>query len=158
MRQRLLERAEQEGTHALHERLAEADPVTASRLHPNDVRRVSKLAEAPKAATSWPADLALVDGTMLAGAEKITLGVPALVLSGNEEDAIQRLRSLDNGRGWVRKDSQPGDLVAAIERAVRGGVVTGSQRAAGSLALLVFGLLLLGVVGLLLYVAWIAIV
>ena len=104
------------------------------------------------------ADLALVDGTMLAGAEKITLGVPALVLSGNEEDAVQRLRSLDNGRGWVRKDSQPGDLVAAIERAVRGGVVTGSQRAAGSLALLVFGLLLLGVVGLLLYVAWIAIV
>ena len=131
---------------------------TLLRLERYDVRRVSKLAEAPKAATSWPADLALVDGTMLAGAEKITLGVPALVLSGNEEDAVQRLRALDNGRGWVRKDSQPGDLVAAIERVARGGMVTGTQRAAGSLALLVFGLLLLSMVALLFYVAWIAIV
>jgi len=131
---------------------------TLLRLERYDVRRVSKIAEAPKAATSWPADVALVDGTMLGGADKVSLGVPALVLSGNEEDAVTRLRSLDDGRGWVRKDSQPRELVSAIEKVARGGKVTGpSQRPAGSLALLAFGLLLVAFVALLLYLTWVAI-
>src|SRR5438093_6304157 len=102
---------------------------TLLRLEHYEVRRVAKLKEAPKAATSWPADVALLDGTMIGGAEKINLGVPTLVLSGSEEEAVARLRSLDDGRGWVRKDSEPRELVAAIEKAARGGKVTGpSQR------------------------------
>ncbi|MCL2009721.1 MAG: tRNA (adenosine(37)-N6)-dimethylallyltransferase MiaA [Synergistaceae bacterium] len=37
--------AEEEGAEALHRMLAEADPETAARLHPNDVRRVSRALE-----------------------------------------------------------------------------------------------------------------
>ena len=37
--------AETEGAEALHKMLAEADPDTAARLHPNDVRRVSRALE-----------------------------------------------------------------------------------------------------------------
>ena len=37
--------AEQYGNQALHQRLAEVDPETASRLHPNDVRRVIRALE-----------------------------------------------------------------------------------------------------------------
>jgi tRNA dimethylallyltransferase len=37
--------AESEGSEALHRRLAEADAVTAERLHPHDVRRVSRALE-----------------------------------------------------------------------------------------------------------------
>jgi tRNA dimethylallyltransferase len=37
--------AESEGPEALHRKLAEADAVTAGRLHPNDVRRVSRALE-----------------------------------------------------------------------------------------------------------------
>ena len=37
--------AKEEGAEALHKMLAEADPKTAARLHPNDVRRVSRALE-----------------------------------------------------------------------------------------------------------------
>jgi tRNA dimethylallyltransferase len=45
VRQRLQERAEREGAPALHARLAEVDPVTARRLHPNDLRRIIRALE-----------------------------------------------------------------------------------------------------------------
>lgn len=45
VRQRYEEQASREGAHALHARLTEVDAVTASRLHPNDVRRVIRALE-----------------------------------------------------------------------------------------------------------------
>jgi tRNA dimethylallyltransferase len=45
LRQRLTEEAERSGGHVLHERLAQADPVTAARLHPNDHRRIIRALE-----------------------------------------------------------------------------------------------------------------
>jgi tRNA dimethylallyltransferase len=45
LRRLLLGKAEAEGTKSLHLRLAEVDPITAGRLHPNDVRRVVRALE-----------------------------------------------------------------------------------------------------------------
>jgi tRNA dimethylallyltransferase len=45
LRQRLTAEAEQRGRAALHARLAQVDPATAARLHPNDVRRVVRALE-----------------------------------------------------------------------------------------------------------------
>ena len=45
VRRRWEDEAARDGTPALHARLAELDPVTAGRLHPNDVRRVSRALE-----------------------------------------------------------------------------------------------------------------
>jgi tRNA dimethylallyltransferase len=71
LRQRLQEQADREGAVTLHARLAEVDPVTARRLHPNDVRRTIRALEVwertgrPMSAwqTQWqttPADRPLV--------------------------------------------------------------------------------------------------
>jgi tRNA dimethylallyltransferase len=45
LRRRLTEEAERAGRHALHVRLAEVDPSTAARLHPNDLRRLIRALE-----------------------------------------------------------------------------------------------------------------
>jgi len=44
-RRRLRERAEREGTAALHAELARVDPVAAERIHPNDYRRIERALE-----------------------------------------------------------------------------------------------------------------
>ena len=46
LRQRLADEAREHGAAALHERLRTLDPVSAARLHPNDVLRVSRALEA----------------------------------------------------------------------------------------------------------------
>ncbi len=45
LRDRLYRLAELEGVEALHRRLAEIDPITAERLHPNDVKRIVRAIE-----------------------------------------------------------------------------------------------------------------
>lgn len=45
LRRRLTEEAEQAGRATLHARLAQVDPSTAGRLHPNDVRRIVRALE-----------------------------------------------------------------------------------------------------------------
>ncbi len=45
LRKKLLMEAETAGVEALHAQLAEKDPATASRLHPNDIRRVIRALE-----------------------------------------------------------------------------------------------------------------
>src|SRR5206468_7273771 len=45
LRRRLTLEGEGDGFQALHQRLAEVDPVSASRLHPHDVRRVVRALE-----------------------------------------------------------------------------------------------------------------
>jgi tRNA dimethylallyltransferase len=45
LRRRLLQEADQHGCHQLHQRLAAVDPVSAGRVHPNDVRRIIRALE-----------------------------------------------------------------------------------------------------------------
>jgi len=45
LRRRLLDEARQQGTDFLHQRLAQVDPLSASRLHPNDTRRLVRALE-----------------------------------------------------------------------------------------------------------------
>ncbi len=45
LREQLMRMAESEGVEALHERLRMIDPITAERLHPNDVKRVIRAIE-----------------------------------------------------------------------------------------------------------------
>lgn len=45
IRQWVLERMDREGPNALHEDLAQADPETAARLHPNDTQRIARALE-----------------------------------------------------------------------------------------------------------------
>jgi tRNA dimethylallyltransferase len=62
LRQRLTDEAERLGSISLHAQLAEVDPVSAARLHPNDVRRIIRALEVwqltgrPLSAwqTQWP--------------------------------------------------------------------------------------------------------
>jgi len=45
LRRALLRQIESEGSQAMHRRLAEVDPVTAQRVHPNDARRIVRALE-----------------------------------------------------------------------------------------------------------------
>ncbi len=45
LRRALLRQIESEGSQAMHRRLAEVDPLTAQRVHPNDVRRIVRALE-----------------------------------------------------------------------------------------------------------------
>jgi tRNA dimethylallyltransferase len=45
LRKRLISEAAAKGTHTLHERLAQVDPASAARLHPNDMRRLIRALE-----------------------------------------------------------------------------------------------------------------
>jgi tRNA dimethylallyltransferase len=75
LRQRLQKLAETEGVEALHRRLADIDPITAERLHPNDVKRViraieiyettgQKMADFQHRAAHSPYDLYIIGLTM----------------------------------------------------------------------------------------------
>jgi DNA-binding NarL/FixJ family response regulator len=118
-----------------------------------EVRRASMLAEATSWARSWPADLVLVDALLLRGAAPTNLGVPALVLATGAAEAAVAERSLDNPVGWVAKDAGSAELVSAVERLLTRPTTT----SAGSLALFAIGVLLVVLVGLLLYLIWVAV-
>ena len=119
-----------------------------------EVRRASRLAEAVTLARSWPADLALVDASVLRGHDHLDLGVPALVLAASAVEAGPAERALDAPRGWVAKDAASADLVSAVERLLTRLVET----PAGSLALFGIGVLVVVLAGLLLYLIWTAVV
>ncbi|TMF73037.1 MAG: hypothetical protein E6I18_16435 [Chloroflexi bacterium] len=119
-----------------------------------EVRRAAKLAEAVTIARSWPADLALVDASVLRGNARADLGVPALVLAASAAEAAPAERALDAPRGWVAKDAASADLVSAVERLLTRTVET----PAGPLALFGIGVLVVVLAGLLLYLIWTAVV
>jgi DNA-binding NarL/FixJ family response regulator len=118
-----------------------------------EVRRAVKLAEAASWARSWPADLALVDSLLLRHDARANLGVPALLLAGGAAEAATAEKYVDRPGGWVAKDASSPDLVRAVERLL----TRPTETAAGSLALLGIGVLVIVLVGLLFYLIWIAI-
>jgi DNA-binding NarL/FixJ family response regulator len=118
-----------------------------------EVRRAAKLAEALTVVRTWPPDLALVDALLLRGDTRTELGTPALILAASPSEAAAVERSLDRPSGWVAKDAASATLVSAVERLL----TTPSKTSAGSLALFGIGVLLVTLLGLLLYLIWIAI-
>jgi DNA-binding NarL/FixJ family response regulator len=118
-----------------------------------EVRRAARVPEAANIARGWPADIALVDALLLRGGTRVDLGVPALILAGGAAEAATAERSVDKPGGWVAKDAAAADLVTAVERLL----TRPSQMTAGSLALFGIGVLLVVLVGLLLYLIWIAV-
>jgi DNA-binding NarL/FixJ family response regulator len=117
-----------------------------------EVRRATTLDEAVLVARTWPADAALVDATMLTQGERVGLGVPALVLAGNEARAEAVTDALDMSRGWLRKDAAAAELITAVN-----GLTGTPQVAAGSLMLVLIGFLVLLFLGLVLYLVWTAV-
>ena len=119
-----------------------------------DVRRVAKLSEAKSAARGWPADVALVDASILPRADRLILGVPAVILAGSDAEGERAERALDDPRGWVAKDAPVTELVASVERLL----TTSAELNAPAPAVLAIGVLLAIFVALLLFLAWIALV
>ena len=101
---------------------------------------------------SWKADAALVDGTLLIDAVSVTLGAPALVLSGNERDGKALAQRLDDGRGWLRKDATGAELAAAINALV--GVK--SKSGLGPFGVIAIVLLAISALLVILYLLWLA--
>jgi DNA-binding NarL/FixJ family response regulator len=119
-----------------------------------EVRRAAKLGEAAEVSRGWPAEAALVDATLLGREPRVQLGVPTLVLAGGEAEAGAAGRWLDDSRGWIAKDASSSDLIAAVERLL----TRREETAAGSLALLAIGVLVIVFATLLLYLVWVALV
>jgi tRNA dimethylallyltransferase len=112
IRHRLIEHAQVHGSAALHERLAAVDPLSAERIHPNDVRRMVRALEVfeltgkPISAwqTQWNSDqqpaassqpaiccLTLERGVLY---ERINSRVEEMFAEGLVQE-VQRLRSLE---------------------------------------------------------------
>lgn len=118
-----------------------------------EVKRVVSVAEAMKQ-RDWGAQVALVDGTLLAGYTEVRLGAPAFVLSGSERDGHQLARKLDDGRGWLRKDATGPELVGAIRGAIDHAA---PPRGIGTLALAGIVLACLIALALVAYLVWLAV-
>ena len=119
-----------------------------------EIRRATKLGEASSIAKTWPADAAVVDAAMLSSPAQVPLGVPALVLTGSEDDGAGALARLDRGGAWARKDAGPPDIIAALDALLPGH----RGDAAGPLAVTALGGLVVVFAALLLYLLWTAIV
>jgi tRNA dimethylallyltransferase len=105
LRGRLTREAEVAGPQALHQRLASVDPVSAARLHPNDVRRVVRALEVweltgrPISAwqTQWRADRPASDPG--APPRVLYLDLPRPVLYRRIDERVRRM--IDEG--WVEE-------------------------------------------------------
>jgi hypothetical protein len=118
-----------------------------------DIRRLPNFSSFG-ALGSWRPEAVLVDGTLLAEESRVTLGVPALVLSGNERDGMSLAARLDDGRGWLRKDATGPELAAGIKGLLRiepaGGDGLGRS---GAIAIVLLVIVVLLAIGYLLYLA-----
>ena len=122
-----------------------------------EVRRAATLTQAARLVRSWAPGATLVEASMLVAGTRVILGVPALVLAGNEGPSEAAARCLDDARGWVRKDASSSDLVAAVESVLTGGKEPVAWTLT-SLPLFLLAALLVAFIALLLYLAWVALV
>jgi DNA-binding NarL/FixJ family response regulator len=80
-----------------------------------DITRVTSVDDADRIVAVWQPDVVLVDGMLLREREHGPLGAPCLVLTGSDLDGAELVRTLDDARGWLRKDPTPRELVDAID-------------------------------------------
>jgi DNA-binding NarL/FixJ family response regulator len=106
-----------------------------------EVKRVGRLVDTQVILAAWRPDLALVDGVLLQGGQRLELGVPSVVLSGSAVDGSGLVRMLDEPRGWLRKDATIDELADAIDRALGTPPLTSSTVVA-ALAVVLVGILL----------------
>ncbi len=118
-----------------------------------EVRRIPAPAEVAKLG-DWHPDVALVDGTVIAGYDSVRVGAPAYVLSGNEPDGKRLSRKLDDGRGWLRKDATGAELAGAIAGLMQGDDAEGGGLGTlGVVTIVALALVVLALVG---YLVWLA--
>jgi tRNA dimethylallyltransferase len=119
VRRRLAEEAERHGRHVLHDRLARVDPAAAARLHPNDVRRVTRALEV------WE----LTGRPLSAWQTQWTAEDPG---SADRRDSVQPLRALACGSRLnpsrclclnPPRDELYRRIDSRVERMVAGGLV-----------------------------------
>ena len=113
-----------------------------------ETRRVGRLIDTPSLLAAWQPDVALVDGVLLQNGDRVRLGIPVVVLSGSAVDGEGLMHSLEDARGWLRKDATADELAASLEHALgRPGLVASPRIAAlaaiGVSVLLVWGYLAL---------------
>lgn len=105
------------------------------------VKRVGRLIDTPPLLATWQPDVVLLDGVLLQDGERPRLGTPTVVLSGSAVDGEGFVRSLEDARGWLRKDATAAELGAALDRALDAPHLAASARVAG-LAAVGIGVLL----------------
>ena len=119
-----------------------------------EIRRVVSVADATKQQHEWGAQVALIDGTLLAGHTDVRLGLPTFVLSGSERDGRELARRLDDCRGWLRKDATGEDLATAIRTALD---ANGPPRGLGTLPMVAIALACAIALALVAYLVWLAV-
>jgi tRNA dimethylallyltransferase len=123
LRCRLTEEAEKRGCPALHHRLMAIDPVTAARVHPNDVRRVVRALEVweltGRPMSSWqtqwqdPGDKTdASDSPIPARPRVLWLDLPRAELYARIEERVQRMFA----RGLVQEVCALRDLPRPLSR------------------------------------------
>lgn len=122
-----------------------------------DVRRIHSLAQTRALPDGWRPDAALVDGVLLKDGATATIGAPTLVLSGNAEDGQSLGRKVDDGRGWLPKESNADELVSAIDRLIGRRSVSrdAGPGAAAHVVLLAFAAIVLAAATV--YLIWLAV-
>ena len=116
-----------------------------------DLRRVASLTDAARAAESWPADAALVDGVLVEG-DRVALGIPSYILSGDAESGQRLAERVPGARGWLPKDAPPARLVAALDRSL--GIVRVRNDMRGVLGVFGAVIITIGFIGAVSLFAW----
>ncbi|HEV2248877.1 MAG TPA: hypothetical protein VGT60_00020 [Candidatus Limnocylindria bacterium] len=116
-----------------------------------DLQRVPSLADARSAATSWPADAALIDGMLLDG-HPADLEIPFTILSGDAASGERLAAETPGARGWLLKDASPPKLVEAIDRSV--GIVRVRSDVRGTLGMIVAVVIVITFIAAVVLFAW----
>jgi DNA-binding NarL/FixJ family response regulator len=116
-----------------------------------DLMRVPSLADARSAATSWPADAALVDGMLLEG-HAPDLDIPFTILSGDASSGERLAAQTPGARGWLLKDAPPPRLLEAIDKSV--GIVRVHNDIRGTLGMILAVIIVITFIAALALFAW----
>jgi tRNA dimethylallyltransferase len=104
VRRRLTDEAELAGTNVLHDRLAQTDPITAARLHPNDLRRIVRALEVweltGRPISSWQQQWSVATTTEQPNRDQVLcLDLPRAELYARIEVRVEQMIKA----GWVEE-------------------------------------------------------
>jgi tRNA dimethylallyltransferase len=126
LRRVLEQEAEREGNIALHARLAQVDPRTAARLHPNDVRRVVRALEVHtltgKPISAWQQTWDTPSFADSPEAAPAPASIPAVVLELPRERLYERINQRVDAMlaaGWLDEVRRLRDLAQPLSRESR---------------------------------------
>ena len=130
IRRRLTLEAQTLGSEALHQRLAGVDPLSAERIHPNDVRRMVRALEVyeltGKTMSAWQTQWAVVRGLQSVGRSQQTAASETRFVDIMSQDNADLPRNSDYGQQTIlRLDIPRDDLYDRINRRVEEMFVAG---------------------------------